>query len=227
MFPGVEGQRWQLAGTERGLAEAGVHWRIEIMDWGTPPLHSLPNLTDFEANRRRARERAARLVRLRREHPREPLVLVGFSGGGGLAILTVEALPEGVSIDRLVLVAAAISKDYDLSRVLKRCNDQVINIYSDRDAMVGLGTSLFGTIDRKYGLSAGHSGFVGTDGAPVRDEKLVQISWEPAWVQYGHYGGHLGYLSLAWARQVLAPLIDPELARARITQSEVTHRVSK
>lgn len=227
MIPGVEGQRWQLAGTEAGLVEAGVRWRIEILDWGTPPLHSLPNLTDIQANRRRARERANRLAELRRENSSEPLVLVGFSGGGGLAILTVEALPKDVSIDRLILVAAAISKDYDLEQVLKQCNDKVINIYSNRDAMVGLGTSIFGTIDRKYGLSAGHCGFVDASGALVRNQKLLQVCWDPTWAQYGHFGGHLGYLSNAWAQQVLAPLIDPGLALARISRSELTQQASE
>ncbi len=227
MIPGVEGQRWQLAGTEAGLVEAGVRWQIEILDWGTPPLHSLPNLTDIQANRRRARERANRLAELRRENSSEPLVLVGFSGGGGLAILTVEALPKDVSIDRLILVAAAISKDYDLEQVLKQCNDKVINIYSNRDAMVGLGTSIFGTIDRKYGLSAGHCGFVDASGALVRNQKLLQVCWDPTWAQYGHFGGHLGYLSNAWAQQVLAPLIDPGLALARISRSELTQQASE
>ncbi|MCG8407620.1 MAG: hypothetical protein MI923_20680 [Phycisphaerales bacterium] len=218
MLPGVEGNQWQLAGTLDGLRDAGLDRGIEIIPWGTPPLHSLQNLSDLPANLKRAEERANRLVALQRERPDKPLTLIGFSGGGGLAILTIEALPKDVMLDRVILVAAAISKDYDLSKVLARCKDKVINIYSPKDGIVGFGTSLFGTIDRKRTLSAGHCGFLDNDGKQLRHEKLQQIAWEPAWRRYGHNGGHLGYLSRPWACHILAPQIDPLLNKVALAR---------
>lgn len=213
MLPGVEGNQWQLSGTLDGLRDAGLAHGVEIISWGTPPLHSLQNLTDLPANMKRAEERAARLTKLHHEQPDAPLTLVGFSGGGGLAILTVEALPDDIMLDRIILIAAAISNDYDLSKVFAHCKDKVINFHSRQDSIVGLGTSLFGTIDRKRSLSAGHSGFLNKEGKLLRHDKLQQVSWEPAWRQYGHYGGHLGYLSRPWACHILAPQIDPSLIK--------------
>jgi pimeloyl-ACP methyl ester carboxylesterase len=212
LIPGIAGQESHLRGVRQGLREAGLSRDIDVFTWGSSPLLAIRNLMDLPANRKRAEEMAARLVAFRREHPNEPLTLVGFSGGGGLAILCAEILPDGIMLDRIILVAGAISQDYDLSKVLSHCKDGLINFYSDRDAIVGWGTAVFGTIDRKQVFSAGHSGFVDEAGRLRRQEKLVQIPWSPAWTQYGHYGGHIGYLSPSWARHILAAQIDPSLA---------------
>lgn len=212
LIPGIDGRVSRLRGVQRGLREAGLSRDIEVFPWGESSIWALRNLVDLPANQRRAEAIAARLVAFRRDHPSEPLTLVGFSGGGGLAILCAELLPDGVMLDRIILVAGAISQDYDLSRVLRHCTDGLINFYSEKDGIVGWGTTLFGTIDRKKTVSAGHSGFVDDAGRLRHEKKLVQIPWSPAWTQYGHFGGHIGYLSPLWAQHVLAAQIDPSLA---------------
>ena len=211
MIPGIDGQASRLSGAYQGLRDAGIDGYIEIIPWGTSRWQALQNLMDLPANKKRAEKIATRLIELRQEHPDQLLTLIGFSGGGGLAILSVEDLPDDVLLDRIILVAAAISNDYDLSKVLGHCKDRLINFYSGQDLIVGLGTELFGTIDRKKTISAGHSGFLDADGRLRRSEKLVQIPWTPAWTQYGHHGGHIGYLSRSWARHVLAPQVGPLL----------------
>ena len=55
---------------------------------------------------------AAEIADWRRAHPDAPFYLVGYSGGGGMATLVTAALPDDISIDRLVLVAPAISPDF-------------------------------------------------------------------------------------------------------------------
>jgi len=212
MLPGVEGSGWQYARTVRGLRDAGLDQEVEIIPWGSPPLSSLHNLVDLPANLERAKKIARRLTNLRREHPDAPLTLVGVSGGGGLALLTLEALPDDIQLDRVILVAAAISKDYDLSKAQPHITDKLVNFYSKRDAMVGLGTSVCGTIDRKLVRSAGHCGFTDETGELAERDWLVQIAWKSSWWEYGHYGGHFGYFSKRWARHVLAIWIDPTLA---------------
>lgn len=212
LIPGIAGRESHLRGVEKGLREAGISRDIDIFTWGSSPLLAISNLIDLPANQKRAEAFAARLVAFRRAHPNEPLTLVGFSGGGGLAVLCAELLPDGIMLDRIILVAGAISQDYDLSKVLSHCQDGLVNFYSERDAIVGWGTAVFGTIDRKQVFSAGHSGFVDKDGRLRRQDKLVQIPWSPDWTQYGHYGGHIGYLSPSWARHILAVQIDPSLA---------------
>jgi len=207
MLPGIEGNRWQLAGVYEGLRDAGVDQAIDIIPWGSPPLSSLPNLIDIDANHERARKIAGCIAALRRDRPHAPVTLVGFSGGGGLAVLALEALPEGVAVDRTILVAAAVSARYDVDRLLPHCRDGLVNSYSRFDHVVGAGTQLLGTIDRAHQVSAGHSGFIDADGALLENPALTQIPWKSDWIKFGHLGGHTGYLSRTWAREVLAPMI--------------------
>lgn len=207
LLPGVEGNTWQLAGVRAGLRDAGLDWTIEIIPWGSPPLSSLRNLIDHPANLARSERIASRLIELREMNPGQPLVLCGYSGGGGLAIMTAQALPPHVAVDRIVLVAAAISNDFDLAQIEDRYRDKIVNIYSHRDGVVGWGTRLFGTIDRRKTLSAGHSGFLDDQGKLRIGEKLEQISWSTAWRASGHGGEHTGYLRREWAKTHLAPII--------------------
>lgn len=207
LLPGIEGNAWQLRDTYNGLRDAGIDQAIEIIPWGSPPLSSLPNLVDIKKNRERAKNIARKIATYRAARPDAPITLMGFSGGGGLAILTLEALDEGVQVDRAILIAAAISNRYDVDRVLPRCRDGLVNMYSRRDSVVSAGTALLGTIDRVKSVSAGYSGFVDAEDVPLKREKLRQIAWTSEWVRLGHYGGHLGCLAEAWAREVLAPLI--------------------
>lgn len=212
LIPGVIGQCEQLDGTCDALREAGVKYNLEIIDWGTSPFQPIENLTNLKANIRRAERIAARLTELRRQRPDQPLVLLGKSGGGGLAVMAVERLPEDVKIDRLILIATAISQQYDLAKVRAHCKDKVICFYSPVDGIVAWGTLLFGTIDRHNAISVGHSGFVDRAGRLRHEDKLEQISWEPSWILAGHHGGHTGYRGRQWIKQYLAGCIDPALA---------------
>jgi len=204
MLPGVEGSDWQLRGVFRGLRDAGLDGAIEVMEWGDWPMASLRNLTSYERNRRRAKGIADRLAAYGREHPERPITLIGYSGGGGVALFVAEALPDDVRLHRLILVAAAISPAYDLTRALARC-DRLVSFHSTSDwLLVGVGTRVFGTIDRQRTVSAGFVGFLDEAGAARALPRLEQVAWRPAWLKHGHYGGHIGYLARPWARAVLA-----------------------
>ena len=144
----------------------------------------------------RAQRIAARIADYHREYPDQPVTLIGYSGGGGLAVMATEALPKDILLDRLILVGAAVAPDHDLSGVLPRCAHGVINFYSAADWFIlGVGTQVFGTIDRKYTSSAGHVGFLDGDGKLREAPGLTQIAWEPAWINAGHDGGHIGWLA--------------------------------
>ena len=134
----------------------------------------------------------------------EPLILVGYSGGGGMALLIAEALPREVILDRLILIGAAMSPTYDLTKVLAKTRELVC-FYSEQDWFIlGLGTRTFGTIDRRHGDSAGRVGFHDAQGHLLQAPKLRQVPWGSEWRRLGHDGGHVGWLSGEWAREVLA-----------------------
>ena len=45
----------------------------------------------------------------------------------------------------------------------------------------------------------------------ARVEKgLTQVPWRRAWTRLGHLGGHIGWLSRRWTREVLAPYLAGE-----------------
>ncbi len=208
MLPGVEGGAWQLAEARAGLVKAGITDDLVAVDWGVRPFGSLINLTDIDANRRRASSMADDIARRARSNPAQSIQLVGFSGGGGLAKLVVDALPSDVILDQVVLIAAAISPEADLTQTLSHSRRGVVSFYSPQDTiMLGWGTRTMGTIDRSKSDSAGYVGFKSPNGALLVQDRLKQIPWTPEWRRLGHDGGHIGWLSKAWAAEVLAPIL--------------------
>jgi hypothetical protein len=135
-----------------------------------------------------------------------------------MATLVTAALPDDVGIDRLVLVAPAISPDYPVAdEVLPHVREFAVNYASGRDLQVGWGTRTFGTIDRKNTASAGAVGFT------VDDARLLQHHWSSADAPFGHAGNHLAYLSARWQAAKLLPALDPatgpEALRRRLAQT--------
>ncbi len=207
MLPGVESGSWQLGGPIRGLREAGIEQAIRVIPWGDRPFRELSNLVDYPENRRRAARIAEGIAAYEREYPGRPATLIGYSGGAGIAVLAAERLPEGARLDRLILLAAALSPTYDLAPARSRCTGEIVNFYSECDwFMLGLGTHLFGTIDRKRTTAAGRRGF---DTAHV-PAGVRQIGWTADWMWLGNDGGHVGWFAPAWSREVLARYIPAD-----------------
>jgi pimeloyl-ACP methyl ester carboxylesterase len=213
ILPGVANTRFQLAGFVEAAERQLPGFEVEVRRWGTPLL-TLHNLRAHERNVATAEAIAAEIAEWRRANPDTPFYLVGYSGGGGMVTLVTAALPDDVSIDRLVLVAPAISPDYPLdAEVLPHVREHVVNYASERDLQVGWGTSKFGTIDRKKTVSAGFSGFASAD------ERLLEYHWSDVDEDFGHGGNHLAYLNERWQAAKLLPALDPavgpEALRAR------------
>ena len=211
MLPGVEGGAWQLAEARAGLAEAGVHDEIDTIEWGARPFGSLVNLMDLKANRQRAQDIAERITTRLRAEPDRRIQLVGYSGGGGLALLVTEALPTDVKLDRLVLIAAAVAPTHDLGPALAQCRRGIVNFHSEEDWFIlGVGTRTFGTIDRVQSDSAGRIGFRTAEGQPLARPGLTQVAWRDDWRKLGHFGGHIGWLARGWSREVLGPALTKQ-----------------
>lgn len=182
----------------------------ELWDWTAvePPegLSSLPNLTDYERNQRRAEVLAAQLVAWHKRHPRVRLSLVGMSGGVGMALFAVEKLPEELSLDRLVFISGATAPDYDLRPALRRCRGGIWNYYSHLDvAILDRGTRAAGTMDRQFVTAAGCLGFNVPDD-PAFAARLHQLAWTPRMLALGNDGSHLGGLAMPFLRKYVLPL---------------------
>jgi pimeloyl-ACP methyl ester carboxylesterase len=205
ILPGVGNTRFHLAGFVAAAQQQLPGFDVDVRPWGVPFL-TIHNLRAHERNVATAAAIAAEIAQWRRAHPDAPFYLVGYSGGGGMATLVTAALPDGVVIDRLVLVAPAISPDYPLGAdVLPHVREYVVNYASERDLQVGWGTRTFGTIDRKNTASAGAIGFA------AADERLLEHRWSNADLAVGHAGNHLAYLNPRWQAAKLLPALDPSV----------------
>lgn len=211
ILPGVGNTRFHLAGFVSAAERQLPNFDVEVRTWGKPFL-TIHNLRAHQRNVATAASIAAEIAAWRRAHPDGPFYLVGYSGGGGIATLVTAALPDGIAIDRLVLVAPAISPEYPLaSEVLPHVREYVVNYASERDLQVGWGTQTFGTIDRKYTASAGAIGFI------AKHERVLEHHWSSADVRLGHAGNHLAYLSHRWQAAKLLPALDPSLDAKALT----------
>lgn len=209
-IPGITNRPGEFRWTTRGLRDAGIDDEFEILRWDHASINPLRNLTDLDANRRRASVIANRIADIHAKGAYGRISLVAASGGAGLALMAVEQLQSDAMLDRLVLMAAAVSCNYDLSIVLSHCRNGLVNFYSPNDLIVSLGTVAFGTMDRSHVISAGHRGFHLSD--PSQDAVVRQIVWKPSWRQWGHEGGHIGYRSRGWASEILAPMLTMPIA---------------
>ena len=144
-----------------GLADAGLAGRIEIVDWTTGnPLRLIEHLR----RRRRAADEAHaivdRIIAYRRDWPDAPVNVVGYSGGGYLALLVLEALPPGLRVTRAVLLAPSCSGRLDVVPLAQRTECGLYHFRSRFDVLVlGLLTIVAGTMDGWHETSAGFSGF--------------------------------------------------------------------
>jgi hypothetical protein len=212
--PGIGGGAWYLEGVYHAFRDAGVEAEISIQEWDTPYYNALGHLTQYAANRAQAATAAEQITAYRQRHPRAPIDLVGYSAGGGMAVLIVEALPCDIGLRNVVLVQAAISPTHDLSDALERIDGHLVNLYSRLDWFVlGLGTAVLGTVDRERVASAGKVGFDVEKAAPDEGQraKLKQQPWAPVMIWSGHLGNHASILMYWWNKAYVAPyLLDPD-----------------
>ena len=205
LLPGVECTATSMRGIYRGLRDAGIDRAIVFEPWGYRGFGTFRNLPAYALNRERAGRIAQNLVAYRAAHPSAPIQIVGFSGGGAMALFVAEALPADLVLDRIVLMGAALSPRYETAQAVSHCARGMVNFYSPGDwFMAGLATKMFGTMDRKRTSTAGRKGFRAESGELRSSPGLTQVAWQPAWRKLGHDGGHSGWLARVWARDILA-----------------------
>jgi len=209
VLPGVEGESPMNRAICRGLDAGGVDWGIRLENW-TTLWGPLVNLRSEIRNRQKANEIAIRVAEYKFAHPDNPVVLVGQSGGGAMALWIAESMPQGQNVDGLILLAPAISPGYMVDFALSKSRQGVINFYSAKDWLfLGLGTTLYGTMDGQHTSSAGRVGFLIPPAStrPKAYDRLFQIAWHKQMAAAGHTGGHLASSAEGFVRHYVAPFV--------------------
>lgn len=167
---------------------------------------------------REGRKLADQILLCRQEAPDRPIFLMGHSAGCGVVLIAAESLPPN-TVERIVLLAPAVSAKHDLRPALRSSCQGIDAFISNRDwACLGLGTLLLGTTDR-YRMS-GAAGKIGFKPILICPEdaalyaKLRQYPWNPSLACMGHDGGHYGSYQPAFLRAWVFPLLTTSLSIA-------------
>jgi hypothetical protein len=195
------------------LAHVGVEYEVRNFVWthGTGKL--LQDLQDAPHTILKAEELAETIRRAKAECPQRPIYLIGKSGGAGLSLLAAEQLPPE-TLERIILLNAAVTTRYDLRPALRATRAELVSFYSPGDWLVlGLGTRQFGTIDRVHSASAGLCGFAKPNDLPPEDrvlyQRLVQVPWTPGMLCEGYGGGHIGTSFPSFLEKEVMPWLRP------------------
>lgn len=198
----------------RAVADADLPVEVRAFPWSYGPGRVIADQTDYEHARAAGRKLAGEIADLRAAHPDLAVDVVAHSAGSAVALAAAEASAPG-AVDRLILIAPAVSSDYDLRLALAASRQGVDVFPSGRDfCVLGVGVAVVGTTDRRWAPAAGWGGFTLPPGAaPAAYGQVREHPWAPADVAAGHLGGHYGAFRAAYLRDHVAPLLQADAAR--------------
>lgn len=222
ILPGVEQAPRDIKPIVREFRKAGVRAEIRILDWDRL-FGIIANVVDIEQNTRYAECIAGDIANWADLHPGQPIDVVGYSGGGGLAVMIAERLPDRVRLRNILLAQPALSPTHDLTATLSHVDGKLIHYHSPHDWIIlHLGTRIFGTIDRKHVASSGKVGLDIENAIPdpAMRVKLEEHAWTPRMLKVGHYGGHAPITFAKWSRVYVAPYLLPDECSNSPTKKE-------
>ncbi len=141
--------------------------------------------------------------------------LVGYSGGGGVAVLTLEALPSDRRVTDAILLAPTLASDYDLRPAISHTTGGIRNFYSPLDVPILMVLcTVFGTTEGQHTVAAGAIGFQppeksGQEGRRDYQLQVSQQSYNLAMLMDGHGGSHFGWTNRTFVARHVAPLLAP------------------
>jgi len=207
-LPGVAGETWLDRWMLQGLEEGGLQSEFVLYDW-TGDKPGIPALLARQRNDQEAQAVADQITRTFRADPARPIHVTAHSGGTGIAVWALEKLPDDVHVESVLLLAPALSPEYDLSRALKHVRKAMFVFTSRFDiAVLGAGTRLFGTMDGVKSDAAGLVGFVRPESADkTQYMKLIAMPYDSDWMRIGNIGDHIGSMSEQFAKEFLAKIL--------------------
>jgi pimeloyl-ACP methyl ester carboxylesterase len=200
-------------GWKIGLRWAGLPHRVVHVRWqqGLRAFFILADLWRTAHHRKVAADLAARIRGTLADFPGEPIHLFGHSAGTAVAAYALEQLAPDEAVTSAVLVGSALSPGYDLGPALARTRAGILSVESYLDCLyLGVGTSVMGSADRRWGPAAGMVGFRGPG-----SERVRRVRWSARMLRQMWPGGHLSEGSPWFTRDTLADWVRTAEAAGR------------
>ncbi len=214
VLPGIDGNSLLNFRVKEGLRAGGFRGQIEVIDWttGNAALF-LYHLATTDRKQRQAMIVRNKIIHYMNCYPGRPVHVIGHSAGTAVAALAIESLPNGYWLNSVVFLSSALSPKYDLTNVLRHCRYGVWNFRSKFDAvLLGAGTLLFGTADRKHTFSAGAIGFKCPRHATSWQKQLYRNRlhdrpYKLTMATRGHFGSHWATVQKKFVTDNVAPVL--------------------
>ena len=192
----------------QGLLNGGVNADIEIYDW-TGTDRGLIVLMHSKRHQDQSTIVAKMIEKRIRENPKLRITITGQSSCTGIAVWARDKLPDDVFVDDFVMIASALSPQYDLSKALRHVRARAYAFNSSLDVLIlSIGTKGFGTVDRVKGVAAGLVGFTMPESADKEQyAKLTQFPYDADWLRFNNPGDHIGPMMRSFAKNVVASVM--------------------
>jgi pimeloyl-ACP methyl ester carboxylesterase len=178
--------------------------RIQMVPWCRHNSLFM-DLTDHEAQLNAAARIACSVSAIRKDCPSARIFFVGHSAGARVVLAASEMLPPQ-SVDRIIVLAPAVSYTYDLTTALKTSRYGIDNFFSSEDSVLDSENWHYRNADGPKTHAAGRAGFhlVSYDRQDVDlYRNLRQYRWT---AEFNGNGGHYAWALLLNMRKVMPPL---------------------
>jgi pimeloyl-ACP methyl ester carboxylesterase len=195
------------------LPHAGVNHEFCNFAWTHGKGRIFRDLQDTPYLLARAAELAEAIRRVKAVDPDRTVYLLCHSAGAAISLAAAEELPPA-TVERIILLAPAVSRDYDLRAALRATRREIVSFNSCGDlVMLAFGTSVFGTTDRVHAPAAGFSGFRLPESCDEEGRclyrRLVQFQWRPIDLLKLRGGLHNGPCMPVFLATAVAPWLLP------------------
>jgi pimeloyl-ACP methyl ester carboxylesterase len=214
VIDGAGGYPGAYRALSNAVAQQRLALQVESVVWGHGPGRFVADQVDTAYARAAGQQLAQEVRQLIQQAPDKPVYLVAHSAGTLVALSAAELLPPD-TLERIVLLAPSVSRNYDVRPALASARRGIDVFCSRRDWFyLGLGIALLGTADGHREAAAGRTGFATPPPCTVDAAlfaRLHQHPWEPEAASLGNDGGHADTYKEGYLRAQLIPLLWPDI----------------